>query len=138
MSTAVVTAIEKGRKGRSGPQDVDRYVGARIRERRLLLGLTLQEMADLLGITWQQAYKYEKGLNRIAVSRLYAIAQTLRVDVAYFFEGLDDKHAVQMPQQQRMLLQLARNFSAISNRRHQEALCHLARVLGHEKPPHED
>ena len=50
--------------GRARPQDVDRYVGARIRERRILLGLTQQQMADLIGVTYQQAHKYEKGINR--------------------------------------------------------------------------
>jgi DNA-binding XRE family transcriptional regulator len=47
--------------GRSRPQDVDRRVGARMRERRIMLGLTQQQMADLIGVTYQQAHKYEKG-----------------------------------------------------------------------------
>jgi hypothetical protein len=51
--------------GRAGPQDVDRYVGARFRERRILLGLT-QQMAELTGVTFQQAHKYEKGINCVA------------------------------------------------------------------------
>jgi DNA-binding XRE family transcriptional regulator len=52
--------------GRVGPQDVDRYVGARFRERRILLGLTQQQMAELIGVTFQQAHKYEKGINCVA------------------------------------------------------------------------
>jgi transcriptional regulator with XRE-family HTH domain len=51
-------------------------------------GLTQQKMADLIGVTYQQAHKYENGVNRIAAGRLYIIAQVLGVDVSYFFEGL--------------------------------------------------
>ena len=53
-------------------QDMDRHVGARMRERRIMLGLTQQQMAELIGVTYQQAHKYEKGINRIAGGRLYA------------------------------------------------------------------
>jgi transcriptional regulator with XRE-family HTH domain len=74
--------------GRARPQGVDRYVGARIRERRIMLGLTQQRMADLLGITYQQAHKYENGTNRVAAGRLYSIARVLGVEVRYFYEGL--------------------------------------------------
>jgi transcriptional regulator with XRE-family HTH domain len=75
------------RLGRPPAQDVDRHVGARIRERRVALGLTQQQMAELIGVTYQQAHKYERGLNRIAVARLHNIAQALGVEVGYFFEG---------------------------------------------------
>ena len=69
---------------RSRPQDTDRYVGSRMRERRIMLGLTQQQMAELIGVTYQQAHKYEKGINRIAGGRLYAIAQALGVEVSFF------------------------------------------------------
>ena len=71
--------------GRSRPQDVDRYVGARMRERRIMLGLTQQQMADLIGVTYQQAHKYEKGINRVAAGRLYSIARALGVEAGYFY-----------------------------------------------------
>src|SRR5215218_765927 len=70
-------------------QDIDRYVGARMRERRIMLGLTQQQLADLIGVTYQQAHKYEKGINRIAAGRLSSIARTLGVDVNWFFEGME-------------------------------------------------
>jgi transcriptional regulator with XRE-family HTH domain len=76
------------RVGRSRAQDVDRYIGARIRARRIMLGLTQQQMAELVGVTYQQAHKYEKGINRVSAGRLYSIAQALGVEVSYFFEGL--------------------------------------------------
>lgn len=120
--------------GRGRALDVDHYVSLRIRQRRIMLGLTQQQMAELIGVTYQQAHKYETGINRISAGRLYQIAQALGVDIGYFFEDLDPerqakaKQAEMMPQQ-RMLLELARNFAAIQNRKHQDAICNLARVL---------
>ena len=110
-------------------QDIDLCVGARMRERRLMLGLTQHELAELIGVTYQQAHKYEKGVNRIAAGRLYQIAQTLGVEVGYFFDGMDSERSFKPTPQQRRLLELARNFAGISDARHREALCHLAREL---------
>ncbi len=131
METVMASAGLKTRvgPGRSRAQDVDRYVGARMRERRIMLGLTQQQMAELIGVTYQQAHKYEKGINRIAAGRLFTIAQALGVDVSYFFEGMDSDRTFKPTPQQRMLLELARNFISMSNRKHQEALCNLARAL---------
>ncbi len=119
-------------RGRARPQDIDRHVGSRMRERRIMLGLTQQQMAELIGVTYQQAHKYEKGINRIAAGRLYNVARALGVDVSFFFEGLDDAQAFQPTAQQRMLLELARNFISLPNRRHQEAICMLARALAED------
>jgi transcriptional regulator with XRE-family HTH domain len=55
-----------------------------MRERRIMLGLTHQQMTELVGVTCQQAHKYEKGINRVAAGRLYSIAQALEVEVGYF------------------------------------------------------
>ncbi len=129
MATVVFKAKESSGPGRSRAQDVDRYVGARMRERRIMLGLTQQQMAELIGVTYQQAHKYEKGINRVAAGRLYNIAQALGVEVGYFFEGLESKEDFKPTTQQRMLLELARNFIGMPNRKHQEALCSLARAL---------
>jgi transcriptional regulator with XRE-family HTH domain len=119
-----------GEATRSRPQDVDRYVGARMRERRIMLGLTQQQMAELIGVTYQQAHKYEKGINRIAGGRLYQIAQALGVEVSYFYEGIERRSEDFKPTpQQRLLLELARNFTALPSRRHQEAICGLVRAL---------
>ena len=72
---------------------------------------------------------YEKGINRIAAGRLYAIGQALGVEVGYFYQGLDNGKPVESSPQQRMLLELARNFISMPSRKHQEALCNLARAL---------
>jgi transcriptional regulator with XRE-family HTH domain len=116
--------------GRSSrPQDVDRYVGARIRERRIMLGLTQQQMADLIGVTYQQAHKYEKGINRVAAGRLYSIARALGVEVSYFYEGLQTGGSLVPSPSQRLLLDLARNFLNIPDPSHREAVAALARRL---------
>lgn len=111
-------------------QDVDRYVGNRMRERRIMLGLTQQQLAELIGVTYQQAHKYEKGINRIACGRLYTIAQTLGVEVGFFYDGFDSKREAAKPSpQQRLLLELTRSFATITDRRQQEAISNLARSL---------
>ena len=113
--------------------ETDRYVGGRIRERRVMLGLSQQQMADMIGVTYQQTHKYERGINRISAGRLYEIAQVLRVPLSYFFEGLGDRPDAGAPGvRQRMCLELARNFAQITNERHQEALSQLARTLAQE------
>jgi transcriptional regulator with XRE-family HTH domain len=134
MNQLASKVVGRGAGGRSRALDVDHYVSLRIRQRRIMLGLTQQQMAELIGVTYQQAHKYETGINRISAGRLYQIAQALGVDIGYFFEDVDPEHKAKPRQaelmpQQRMLLELARNFANIPNRKHQDALCNLARVL---------
>jgi transcriptional regulator with XRE-family HTH domain len=108
---------------------IDNHVGERIRERRIMLGLTQQQLAKTLGVTYQQTHKYEHGFNRVSAGRLYEIARALDVPVTYFYEGVADEKPSQLAPHQRTLLEVARNFTAIENEKHQEALNHLARVL---------
>ena len=68
---------------------VDIHVGKRLRHRRWMVGMTQGELADALGIRFQQVQKYETGSNRVSASRLWDIAQALGVPIAYFFQGLD-------------------------------------------------
>jgi transcriptional regulator with XRE-family HTH domain len=86
-------------------------------------------MAELIGVTYQQAHKYEKGINRVAAGRLYSIAQALGVDVSYFYEGLQSTGGLMPSPQQRMLLDLARNYLNIPVPEHQKAIVALARAL---------
>src|SRR6188508_1668451 len=72
------------------PNPVDLYVGGRIRMRRRTLGVSQEKLADDLGLTFQQVQKYERGANRVSASKLYEIARSLSIPVAYFFEGLND------------------------------------------------
>src|SRR5215831_21210070 len=69
------------------PNLTDKHVGARVRMRRLMLGMSQEKLAHALDLTFQQVQKYENGKNRIGASRLQAIAQTLHVPAAFFFEG---------------------------------------------------
>lgn len=117
-------------RGSARANAIDRHVGTRIRERRVMLGFSQQQLAHLIGVTYQQAHKYERGLNRISAGRLYEIAQVLNVEVSWFFEGLTTERALDtLTPRQRMCLELARNFAAIHNERHQEALSQMARAL---------
>jgi transcriptional regulator with XRE-family HTH domain len=117
-------------RGNATAQAADRHVGARIRERRIMLGLTQQQLADLIGVTYQQAHKYERGINRVSAGRLYEVAQVLSVPVGYFYEGLSgETEPPTVSSRERMMLELARNFSEIRNERHQEAFTQLARAL---------
>jgi transcriptional regulator with XRE-family HTH domain len=68
--------------------EIDLHVGKRLRRRRRLLGLTQQQLAESIGIRFQQIQKYECGANRVTASRLYELSVSLNVPVGYFFEGL--------------------------------------------------
>ena len=68
--------------------DVDAYVGSRVRIRRMTLGISQEQLGAALGLTFQQIQKYEKGQNRIGAGRLFRIAQILSVPVQFFYEGL--------------------------------------------------
>jgi len=69
------------------PNPVDKYVGSRVRMRRIMLGMSQEKLGEALGITFQQIQKYEKGTNRIGASRLQQISSILQVPVAFFFDG---------------------------------------------------
>ncbi len=72
---------------------IDRRLGQRLRARRLEVGLSQERLAEILGLTFQQVQKYEKGVNRIAASRLFDIAAALDVPVGFFFDGLSSTAA---------------------------------------------
>ena len=96
-----------------------------------MCGLTQPQLAELIGITYQQAHKYEKGTNRVAAGRLYMIAQALDVEPSYFFEGLNP--ATSSPSapidRQRAMLELSRNFAHLPKRAYRAAICDVARAL---------
>ena len=119
---------------RSETVTIERHVGQRIRARRTMLGLTQQQLADLIGVTYQQAHKYERGINRVSAGRLFELAKALGVDVSFFYEGLSPGEVQEaMPERQRLCLDMARNFVRIREERHQEALSQLCRALADEK-----
>src|ERR1700754_3826445 len=85
VDQGVTKAPGRSAGGRSRALDVDHYVSLRIRQRRIMLGLTQQQMAELIGVTYQQAHKYETGINRISAGRLYQIARALVDYISFFF-----------------------------------------------------
>jgi transcriptional regulator with XRE-family HTH domain len=116
--------------------DIDRRVGARLRERRLLLGMSQQQLAKALGITFQQVQKYENGANRISASRLWDISRRLDVPIDWFF-GLDGGseralHRAGGDLAKRETLELVRNYFSIPNAELRRALIALARAAGDE------
>jgi transcriptional regulator with XRE-family HTH domain len=72
---------------KKAPHPTDKYVGNRMRMRRMMLGMSQEKLGDALGLTFQQVQKYEKGVNRVSASRLRQIAQILQVPESFFFEG---------------------------------------------------
>ncbi|MEM7226962.1 MAG: helix-turn-helix transcriptional regulator [Pseudomonadota bacterium] len=113
-------------------QGIERYIGQRIRERRVLLGLTQQQLAQLIGVTYQQAHKYERGVNRVSAGRLYQISQVLGVSVGYFYEDYEESNGHTLNDRQRLCLEVSRNFANIPNTRHQQAVSQLCRILAAE------
>ena len=71
-----------------GPHPADTYVGTKVKTRRLMLGLSQEELAKSIGLTFQQIQKYERGTNRISVSRLIDISSALKTPVDYFLDGI--------------------------------------------------
>lgn len=73
------------------PSPVDIHVGARIRLRRTLLGLSQERLGDALGLTFQQVQKYERGLNRVGASRLFDLSRILDVPISFFYDNMPDQ-----------------------------------------------
>jgi transcriptional regulator with XRE-family HTH domain len=120
--------MTKPKRGRSTGA-IDDFVAARIRERRSMLGLTQHQLAEMVGVTYQQANKYERGINRVSAGRLYEIARALNAPITFFYEGAGDEAPRVVLPRQRRLLEIARNFAEIQNDKHQEAVSQLARAL---------
>jgi transcriptional regulator with XRE-family HTH domain len=125
------------------PKPVDMHVGSRVRMRRLMLGISQEELADALDLSFQQVQKYEKGANRIGASRLEHISRFLQVPVAFFFEGASDAStAAASEQDTRSLalmdkfvssqegLRLARSFTQIEDEDVRRRIVDLVQAIG--------
>ena len=125
------------------PHPIDRHVGSRVRLRRTLIGMSQDRLGGLLGVTFQQVQKYEKGTNRVSASRLWQIAGILGVQVAFFFEGMTDGAAAGFAEAEQTsitglaysteALQLLRHFTQIDDPRVRRAVVELARALAAAK-----
>ncbi len=119
----------KGRRS-SDEVDFDQHIGQRLRERRVVVGLSQTALADGLGISFQQLQKYEKGLNRISAGRLYGCAELLGVSPAYFFEGLEGSDSG-TPDETRSdeALKLARAYYSIDDPAQRQHVRMLVRAI---------
>jgi transcriptional regulator with XRE-family HTH domain len=120
---------------------IDKEIGSRVRMRRISIGMSQEKLGDMLGLTFQQVQKYEKGTNRISVSRLVDIAKILGVDIHFFFNGIksikDDggfSEEASPPYISEVMstpegLQLIRTFTSIKNSRIRKSIVQLVSAL---------
>lgn len=143
---------------RKSPNPIDVHVGARMRMRRMLVGMSQETLGKALGLTFQQVQKYEKGMNRMGASRLHQISTILDVPISYFFEDMPDEvagagAAPGAPEEVKAHgfgesdptdyvvdfltstegLQLNRAFSSIKSQKVRRQVVNLVRVLANEE-----
>lgn len=97
MTKELIKRSSRGRTPQGDPNPIDVHVGNRIRLRRTLLGMSQEKLAALLGLTFQQVQKYERGMNRVGASRLWDIGKVLEVPISFFYEDMDKSVASQSP-----------------------------------------
>lgn len=147
-STAGVSRrASRGRTPSGRPNPIDVHVGARVRLRRTLLGMSQEKLGEALGLTFQQVQKYERGANRIGASRLYDLSRVLDVPVSYFFEDMGEDTMAASPRYmvratedppevedgrmvQRETLELVRAYYRIRDPEVRKQVQELASVLG--------
>lgn len=124
------------------PHPVDVYVGKRLRERRNMMGLSQENLAETVGITFQQVQKYERGTNRLSASRLYDFSKKLDIPVGYFFEGYEEStetgysgmkeptvHFEYEDMSGREMLELAKAFRRIKNQKTKKTITDMIRAV---------
>jgi transcriptional regulator with XRE-family HTH domain len=121
------------------PNPIDVHVGARVRLRRTLLGMSQERLGEALGLTFQQVQKYERGANRIGASRLYDLSRALQVPVGFFFDDLPDELPQGTapvgslpdddPMQRRETIELVRAFYRIQDPTARRRLYELTRSI---------
>jgi transcriptional regulator with XRE-family HTH domain len=138
----------RGRTPAGAPNPIDVHVGARMRLRRTLLGLSQERLGDMIGLTFQQVQKYERGANRVSCSRLFDLSRSLEVPVSYFFDDMaaevSNLSPVQMgreppaeepapaeadPRLRRETLELVRNYYSITDPDVRRRIYDLAKAL---------
>ncbi len=136
------------RRRGGGSHPIDVHVGSRIRVRRTLLGLSQEKLGEMIGLTFQQVQKYERGSNRVGASRLFDLARVLEVPMAFFFEDADEKPvsksrrrgaaedrtgytATGTPITKRETLELVRAYYHIDDADVRRRVFDLVRAMGH-------
>ncbi len=116
-------------RGTGRPHPVDVHVGARVRQRRTLLGMTQTDLGDALGLTFQQVQKYENGKNRISASKLFKLSQVLDVSIEYFFDHMPPVVAAS-PMITQETLKLVRSYYEIEDAKIRKRVYELTKTLG--------
>ncbi len=120
--------------------NVDAHVGSRMRQRRSLLGMSQGQLGEVLGLTFQQVQKYERGTNRVGASRLWDLARALNVPVSFFYDGLENEAAKDIaapgpdPLAKRETIELVRAYYGIKDVAVRRRICDLLRSLGGKDP----
>lgn len=126
---------------------IDQHIGLKIKLRRSALGITQNELGKILGVTFQQVQKYEKGANKIGSGKLYEIAEVLDSPIEYFYEGLDKNAAkkarladsakpdynIDKSIPDKEVISLLKFFSRIENKQTRESVIKLAKSLSNVK-----
>ena len=109
---------------------IDKFIGQKIYSLRLAEGLPRGQLSKVIGVTHQQLQKYENGTNRVTASRLALIAKALGREVSYFYEGFEaGDNSLLETENQRLCIEVAKNFRRIGNREHQDAINTLVKSL---------
>jgi transcriptional regulator with XRE-family HTH domain len=125
-------------------RSVDNYIGSRVRGRRMALGISQTNLANALGVCFQQVQKYEKGSNRISASKILAISQVLKCPVSYFFDGADEiggrekglaPNDQQVSMESHEVYEMISNYSRISDTAVRKGLRKLISSLAGGKQP---
>ena len=124
-----VKSMARLKRGKSAARAIDHRVGSRIRKRRIKLGLTQRQFAEMIGVSHQQVQKYERGIDRVSAGRLFEIGGALSVPIADFFEDIGQKDPRPVTPHWRMLLEVVRNVAEIRSEKQQEAVSELVRAL---------
>jgi len=145
---AKVAGLPKKKTGETNPIDI--HVGAKLRQRRTLLGMSQGKLGDTVGLTFQQIQKYERGANRIGASRLYDLSKVLDVPISYFFEDMPSEISENRYKEvnetlstdvqafeadditRRETLELVRNYYKVTDPLVRKRLFELAKVLADE------
>ncbi|HAT85129.1 helix-turn-helix domain-containing protein [Cohaesibacter gelatinilyticus] len=98
---------------KKAPTAIDHHIGSRIKFRRVMLGMTQEQLGDALGTSFQQVQKYEKGINRIGASRLHNLANCLDVPITFFFEGRPSDQANDMDRSASQLAEMMKSKDCI-------------------------
>jgi len=114
------------------PNPIDVHVGSRIRLRRVLLGMSQEQLAAKMGFSFQQQQKYERGVNRVSASKLWQFSQVLDVPVSFFFDGLDGAVTEEAPAPfslKRLDMEYARSFRALKDPLKRQAVMMVVRAM---------